>query len=235
MSDMGVFDELLSVHSVMCNLTYIWKKYMYVIQNIRKKIGLESITSDMGVIDELLSFWNLEEADVTLEKLEDALIARDFGVGTWVFFLETTIIDYILEKLVNYHAWCRNWHGCLHACTCLCNVRLCKRTFFYTYVRVYVLCVCTHFCMCSRLCVYMHVCVSVYFHVCKNQRFNTLVNVYKRMHWWSDNIHICENLRIFALCVCVYICSYVYTQPVHVYSYYTQIYANRMLQSGVDA
>jgi len=47
-----------------------------------KKKSLESIMSDMGVIDELLSFWNLEEADVTLEKLEDALIARDFGVGT---------------------------------------------------------------------------------------------------------------------------------------------------------
>lgn len=44
--------------------------------------GLESITSEMGVIDELISFWNLEDADATLEKLEDALIERDFGVAT---------------------------------------------------------------------------------------------------------------------------------------------------------
>ena len=34
-SDMSVFDKLLSVHSVMCNSTHIWKKYMYVIQNVQ--------------------------------------------------------------------------------------------------------------------------------------------------------------------------------------------------------
>jgi len=56
--------------------------------------GLESITSDMGVIDELLSFWNLEEADSTLEKLEDALIARDFGVGT-----SAKICDILRERV----------------------------------------------------------------------------------------------------------------------------------------
>jgi len=44
--------------------------------------GLEGVTGNMNVIDELISFWNLEDADVTLEKLEDALIERDFGVGT---------------------------------------------------------------------------------------------------------------------------------------------------------
>ena len=44
--------------------------------------GLELIRSDMSVIDELLSFWNLDEADTTLEKLEEALITRDFGVST---------------------------------------------------------------------------------------------------------------------------------------------------------
>jgi signal recognition particle GTPase len=44
--------------------------------------GLELIRSDMSVIDELLSFWNLEDADTTLEKLEEALITRDFGVAT---------------------------------------------------------------------------------------------------------------------------------------------------------
>jgi fused signal recognition particle receptor len=36
----------------------------------------------MSVIDELLTFWNLEEADQTLDQLEDALITRDFGVAT---------------------------------------------------------------------------------------------------------------------------------------------------------
>jgi signal recognition particle GTPase len=44
--------------------------------------GLELVRSDMSVIDELLSFWNLEDADTTLEKLEEALITRDFGVAT---------------------------------------------------------------------------------------------------------------------------------------------------------
>ena len=44
--------------------------------------GLELVRSDMSVIDELLSFWNLDEADTTLEKLEEALITRDFGVST---------------------------------------------------------------------------------------------------------------------------------------------------------
>ena len=32
--------------------------------------GLEGVTGNMNVIDELISFWNLEDADVTLEKLE---------------------------------------------------------------------------------------------------------------------------------------------------------------------
>lgn len=46
--------------------------------------GLEGIRGDMSVIDELLSFWNIDETEGTLEKLEDALIMRDFGVGTAV-------------------------------------------------------------------------------------------------------------------------------------------------------
>mmetsp|Transcript_57270 Transcript_57270/g.136126 ORF Transcript_57270/g.136126 Transcript_57270/m.136126 type:complete len:395 (+) Transcript_57270:166-1350(+) len=44
--------------------------------------GLEQQRGDMSVINELLSFWNLEEADNTLETLEDLLIMRDFGVAT---------------------------------------------------------------------------------------------------------------------------------------------------------
>ena len=39
--------------------------------------GLEGVTGNMNVIDELISFWNLEDADVTLEKLE--VRARVFG------------------------------------------------------------------------------------------------------------------------------------------------------------
>jgi len=46
--------------------------------------GLDNIRSDMSVIDELLSFWNLDETEGTLERLEEALITRDFGVGTAV-------------------------------------------------------------------------------------------------------------------------------------------------------
>lgn len=51
--------------------------------------GLEGITNDMSVIDELLSFWKLEDADDTLEKLEDALITRDFGVTTYTTYTHT--------------------------------------------------------------------------------------------------------------------------------------------------
>jgi len=56
--------------------------------------GLESITTEMGVMDELISFWNLEEADATLEKLEDALIERDFGVAT-----SAKICDELRERI----------------------------------------------------------------------------------------------------------------------------------------
>lgn len=44
--------------------------------------GLEGLRTDMSVIDELLSYWNLADADKTLEQLEEALIMRDFGVAT---------------------------------------------------------------------------------------------------------------------------------------------------------
>eukprot|EP00802_Teleaulax_amphioxeia_P013859 Tamp_13914.p1 GENE.Tamp_13914~~Tamp_13914.p1 ORF type:complete len:385 (+),score=114.36 Tamp_13914:162-1157(+) len=56
--------------------------------------GLEGITNDMSVIDELLTFWNLEEADETLDQLEDALITRDFGVAT-----SAKICDVLREKV----------------------------------------------------------------------------------------------------------------------------------------
>eukprot|EP00282_Hemiselmis_andersenii_P011328 CAMPEP_0114137466 /NCGR_PEP_ID=MMETSP0043_2-20121206/15790_1 /TAXON_ID=464988 /ORGANISM="Hemiselmis andersenii, Strain CCMP644" /LENGTH=380 /DNA_ID=CAMNT_0001231343 /DNA_START=17 /DNA_END=1159 /DNA_ORIENTATION=+ len=46
--------------------------------------GLEGLRGEMSVIDELLGYWNLADADQTLQQLEDALITRDFGVKTSV-------------------------------------------------------------------------------------------------------------------------------------------------------
>jgi len=51
--------------------------------------GIEGLRSDMSVIDELLGFWNLEDADKTLDDLEDALITRDFGVSTSVKIVDS--------------------------------------------------------------------------------------------------------------------------------------------------
>eukprot|EP00281_Chroomonas_sp_CCMP1168_P006382 CAMPEP_0206274462 /NCGR_PEP_ID=MMETSP0047_2-20121206/35169_1 /ASSEMBLY_ACC=CAM_ASM_000192 /TAXON_ID=195065 /ORGANISM="Chroomonas mesostigmatica_cf, Strain CCMP1168" /LENGTH=360 /DNA_ID=CAMNT_0053703681 /DNA_START=59 /DNA_END=1138 /DNA_ORIENTATION=- len=50
--------------------------------------GLEGLRSEMSVIDELLSYWQLADADKTLEQLEEALIMRDFGVSTSVKICE---------------------------------------------------------------------------------------------------------------------------------------------------
>lgn len=44
--------------------------------------GTEKTRERLSVVDELLAYWTLEDADDTLEELEDALITADFGPTT---------------------------------------------------------------------------------------------------------------------------------------------------------
>ena len=48
----------------------------------RLKGGTEKTRETLSVVDELLAFWSLEDADDTLEELEDILITADFGPAT---------------------------------------------------------------------------------------------------------------------------------------------------------
>ncbi|EKX46371.1 hypothetical protein GUITHDRAFT_86810 [Guillardia theta CCMP2712] len=64
--------------------------------------GLESVRSDMSVIDELLAYWNLDETDQTLEKLEEALIMRDFGVSTSAKICEGLMTSVRNGSIKNY-------------------------------------------------------------------------------------------------------------------------------------
>eukprot|EP01023_Acetabularia_acetabulum_P058984 TRINITY_DN7049_c1_g1_i4.p1 TRINITY_DN7049_c1_g1~~TRINITY_DN7049_c1_g1_i4.p1 ORF type:complete len:406 (+),score=76.05 TRINITY_DN7049_c1_g1_i4:131-1219(+) len=43
----------------------------------------------LGVVDELLAYWTLENADDTLEELEDVLISADFGPKTAIQVVDT--------------------------------------------------------------------------------------------------------------------------------------------------
>lgn len=38
----------------------------------------------LQIVDELLTYWNLEDADDTLEELEEALIVSSWGDSLWV-------------------------------------------------------------------------------------------------------------------------------------------------------
>lgn len=44
--------------------------------------GTEKTRERLSVIDELATYWNLDEADDQLEELEDSLISADFGPKT---------------------------------------------------------------------------------------------------------------------------------------------------------
>lgn len=44
--------------------------------------GTEKTREKLSLVDELLTYWSLEDADDTLEELEEALISADFGPKT---------------------------------------------------------------------------------------------------------------------------------------------------------
>mmetsp|Transcript_6525 Transcript_6525/g.23443 ORF Transcript_6525/g.23443 Transcript_6525/m.23443 type:complete len:369 (-) Transcript_6525:1362-2468(-) len=50
--------------------------------------GTEKTRERLGVVDELLAYWNLDDSEDTLEELEDALIASDFGPGAALALVE---------------------------------------------------------------------------------------------------------------------------------------------------
>lgn len=56
--------------------------------------GTSKTREKLGVIEELFAYWNLEDADETLEELEDALIMSDFGPKT-----AFKIVDSIRDKV----------------------------------------------------------------------------------------------------------------------------------------
>ncbi|KAK9809919.1 hypothetical protein WJX72_001739 [[Myrmecia] bisecta] len=58
--------------------------------------GASKTREKLGVVDELLTYWNLEDAEDTLEELEEALITADFGPRTAL-----KIVDVIRTKIEN--------------------------------------------------------------------------------------------------------------------------------------
>lgn len=57
--------------------------------------GTSKTREKLGVIEELFTYWNLDDADETLEELEDALIMSDFGPRT-----AFKIVDGIRDKVL---------------------------------------------------------------------------------------------------------------------------------------
>lgn len=51
--------------------------------------GTEKTRKKLGVLEELFTYWNLEDADDELEELEDALISADFGPTTAFKIVDT--------------------------------------------------------------------------------------------------------------------------------------------------
>ncbi|GAB4814922.1 hypothetical protein N2152v2_001968 [Parachlorella kessleri] len=62
----------------------------------RLRGGTSKTREKLGVIEELFTYWNFEDADQTLEELEDALIMSDFGPKT-----SFKIVDAIRERVRN--------------------------------------------------------------------------------------------------------------------------------------
>ncbi|QDZ23367.1 cell division transporter substrate-binding protein FtsY [Chloropicon primus] len=56
--------------------------------------GTEKTRERLGVVDELLCYWNLDDSEDTLEELEDALIASDFGPGAAL-----TLVDSLRDRI----------------------------------------------------------------------------------------------------------------------------------------
>ena len=65
--------------------------------------GTEKTRQQLSVVEELLTYWNIDEVDDQLEELEDALICVDFGPKT-----AFKIADEIREKILRgtLHAQC---------------------------------------------------------------------------------------------------------------------------------
>ncbi|KAI3432381.1 hypothetical protein D9Q98_003937 [Chlorella vulgaris] len=57
--------------------------------------GTSKTREKLGVIEELFTYWNLDDADATLEELEDALIMSDFGPRT-----AFKVVDGIRDKVL---------------------------------------------------------------------------------------------------------------------------------------
>mmetsp|Transcript_13717 Transcript_13717/g.18838 ORF Transcript_13717/g.18838 Transcript_13717/m.18838 type:complete len:365 (+) Transcript_13717:193-1287(+) len=57
--------------------------------------GTSKTREKLGIVDELLTYWKLDESDDLLEELEDALISADFGPTS-----SLKIVDAIREKVL---------------------------------------------------------------------------------------------------------------------------------------
>ncbi|PRW61060.1 cell division chloroplastic isoform A [Chlorella sorokiniana] len=80
--------------SVLGKLARVFKeKAAQDLDRIRK--GTSKTREKLGVIEELFTYWNLDDADETLEELEDALIMSDFGPKT-----AFKIVDGIRDKVM---------------------------------------------------------------------------------------------------------------------------------------
>jgi len=63
--------------------------------------GAEKTRERLGVVDELLAYWRLEDAEDTFEELEDALIGADFGPRTAIKLVDALRDDARAGKVKN--------------------------------------------------------------------------------------------------------------------------------------
>eukprot|EP00897_Mesotaenium_endlicherianum_P009951 jgi/Mesen1/8985/ME000056S08384 len=61
--------------------------------------GVSKTRENLAVVDELLTYWNLNEADTTLEELEEALLVADFGPKTAGKIVDAIRLDVLAGRL----------------------------------------------------------------------------------------------------------------------------------------
>ena len=61
--------------------------------------GAEKTRERLSLVEELLTYWNIDEADDQLEELEDALIGADFGPKTALKVVDALREDILAGKL----------------------------------------------------------------------------------------------------------------------------------------
>ena len=72
------------------------------------------------MVEELLTYWNIDEADDQLEELEDALITADFGPRTALKVVDALREDILAGASLIDTSPCFS-SACSHTALCMCG------------------------------------------------------------------------------------------------------------------